>query len=276
MDLIQNICSAELKLRQRAEDFFIRIWGDTCLPSHDLDHHRRVWNYAKELLQKIEDSRGGEFTFSLDHLMLACYFHDIGMSLDPGIKHGKHGRDIFLRFLSENNIEKESFKDALDAVENHDNKDYNLTTSPYELVTILSASDDMDAFGYSGIFRYTEIYLTRGVDRNIIGNLIRENAAKRFENLTRVYSFLEDIISKHEKRYRIIDNFFAAYNEQISNHESADQSHRAESDLVESIGILISHNLKISDIIEDPLFRSNDNEVRKYLEYILSELNPVP
>ena len=38
-----------------------------------------------------------------------------------------------------------------------------------DLLTILSVSDDLDAFGYIGIYRYTEIYLTRGIDPEKIG-----------------------------------------------------------------------------------------------------------
>lgn len=276
MDMFQNIYSAEIKLRQAAEDFFIRIWGNTRLPSHDLDHHRRVWHYAKDLVQKIEDSRRGKFTFSPDHLMLACYFHDIGMSLDPGIKHGKHGRNILQMFLSENGLDTASYKDALDAVENHDDKDYHSPANPYDLITLLSASDDMDAFGYTGIFRYIEIYLTRGVDMNILGHLIRENASKRFENLTRTYGFLDELIIKHEKRYKIIDEFFKRYNEQIADNEYVSQEHNAEFELVELIRNIIINNHRIPDILNDPLHTPEDAVVRNYLELMFAELNSTP
>ena len=30
--------------------------------------------------------------------------------------------------------------------------------------TILSVADDLDAFGFTGIYRYLEIYLTRGIN----------------------------------------------------------------------------------------------------------------
>ena len=37
------------------------------------------------------------------------------------------------------------------------------------LLTILSVADDLDAFGFIGIYRYSEIYLTRGIDPEKIG-----------------------------------------------------------------------------------------------------------
>ncbi|NSW94221.1 MAG: HD domain-containing protein [Bacteroidales bacterium] len=272
MNLTSNIYSAELNLRQPAEDFFIRIWGNTRLPSHDIDHHRRVWHYAKELLQKTEECRGDNFSFSPDQLLLACYFHDIGMSVDRGIKHGKHGKDIFLRFLSEHRIDAETFKDALDAVENHDDKDYTAPANPNDLINFLSASDDMDAFGYAGIYRYIEIYLNRNFKPHVLGNLIRENASKRFANLKRNYGFLKNLITRQEKRYKIIDNFFTAYNEQVTCLESGDKNQFAEYGLVEEIGKLICNNLNISDVLTDPLLKPGNAEVRNYLQKIQSEL----
>jgi hypothetical protein len=32
------------------------------------------------------------------------------------------------------------------------------------MLTILSVADDLDAFGYIGIYRYIEIYLERGIN----------------------------------------------------------------------------------------------------------------
>ena len=85
------------------------------------------------------------------------------MSVDPGVKHGKHSRDLCQRFLMENNLPENDFTDVLEAIENHDNKDYSGNTIQNDLLTILSISDDLDAFGITGIYRYSEIYLTRGI-----------------------------------------------------------------------------------------------------------------
>ena len=100
--------------------------------------------------------------------------HDIGMSVDPGVKHGKHSRNLCLQFLNKNNLPETDYRDALEAIEYHDNKDYISNSFKNYLLTVLSVSDDLDAFGITGIFRYSEIYLTRGIDPEKIGYLIRK------------------------------------------------------------------------------------------------------
>ena len=50
MNLTVSIESAELKFRQILEDFFVSVYDEKDLFSHGIDHHRRVWSYAKELL----------------------------------------------------------------------------------------------------------------------------------------------------------------------------------------------------------------------------------
>ena len=50
MNLTASIESAELKFKQILEDFFVSVYDEKNLLSHGIDHHRRVWNYARELL----------------------------------------------------------------------------------------------------------------------------------------------------------------------------------------------------------------------------------
>ena len=45
--------SAEKQYKQILEGFFISVYDEKLLPSHGIDHHRRVWNYSKELLKII-------------------------------------------------------------------------------------------------------------------------------------------------------------------------------------------------------------------------------
>ncbi|MFZ0283142.1 MAG: HD domain-containing protein [Bacteroidales bacterium] len=96
MDLAETIISAENKYKDILEEFFINIWGNTNLTSHGLDHHRRVWQYAKELLTAATGNGEQPGPVKPDKLMIACYLHDLGMSEDPDIRHGKMGRDKLL------------------------------------------------------------------------------------------------------------------------------------------------------------------------------------
>ena len=49
MELSGIIESAEKQYKQILEEFFISVYDESLLPSHGIDHHRRVWKYSKEL-----------------------------------------------------------------------------------------------------------------------------------------------------------------------------------------------------------------------------------
>ena len=101
------------------------------------------------------------------------------MSVEPGPRHGKHSRELCLQFLDKNNLPEKDYQDVLDTIENHDRKEYTSKTGKNDLLTVLSVADDLDAFGFAGIYRYSEIYLTRGITPSQIGYLILENARKK-------------------------------------------------------------------------------------------------
>jgi hypothetical protein len=48
-DLSQQIVSAEKNYKKRLEDFISDIFRGANLSSHGVEHHRRVWSYAKIL-----------------------------------------------------------------------------------------------------------------------------------------------------------------------------------------------------------------------------------
>ncbi|MCX6335227.1 MAG: HD domain-containing protein [Bacteroidia bacterium] len=189
------------------EAFFTEKWGETKLWSHDLDHHRRVWNYAKELLQYI-DITDGPF---IEKLLIACYLHDIGMATDPGEKHGIHSRKLCESFLEEKNISSTDYADLLEAIENHDNKEYTESSVENKLLLLLSVADDLDAFGYTGILRYADIYMQRGVSQGDLGRMVLENSEKRFLNFEKVFSGNPELIENHKKRFSLVQKFYVEY-----------------------------------------------------------------
>lgn len=216
MLLSEKIASSETKYKKILEEFFRGIFEVSFLPSHGLDHHRRVWHYAKEILDQIAD-QGAEIdqVFS-DKLIITCFLHDSGMVVDQGFRHGNEGGKICERFLLENNLYPDEFSDVLHAIENHDDKDYTGITKPGELLTILSVADDLDAFGFIGIYRYLEIYIARNKPLQELGYLIIENSENRFHHFLRTYGFYKELVGKHAKRYDIINSFFNSYNEQVA------------------------------------------------------------
>lgn len=208
MNQNEIINSAEKTYKDLLESFFIDIYPNTRLISHGIDHHCRVWEYAKELLQYSKNDENDLNQTFIHKLLIACYLHDIGMSIDTGVKHGQHSRKLCSEFLREQNLDETDYQDLLSAIENHDDKEYSSLKDQDLLLTLLSVADDLDAFGEEGISRYLEIYRERGVEKNIIGKAIRKNASKRFENFESLFGKYSKLISKHRKRYLILDNYF--------------------------------------------------------------------
>jgi HD superfamily phosphodiesterase len=218
MNIVSHIESAEHRFKQILEEFFISVYNEKSLPSHGIEHHRRVWGYARELVISIENHNISIDPDLPENLIIACYLHDIGMSVDHGIKHGHHSKELCIEFLRKNHLEENSYKNLLSAIENHDNKEYRTSAQKYDLLTILSVADDMDAFGFIGIYRYSEIYLARGISLKEIGSLILRNAGKRFDNFKRTFGDADSIVLKHTNRYNILKSFFENFNLEVSSY----------------------------------------------------------
>lgn len=276
MNLTGTIESAERQFKQILEDFFMSVYNEKVLSSHGIDHHRRVWYYSRELLNFpdlfnfIPTRRDpGELP---SKLIIACYLHDIGMSIEPGIKHGKHSRDLCVRFLNNNGLPESEYHDVLDAIENHDNKDYESNTGKNDILTILTISDDLDAFGFIGISRYSEIYLIRGINTAILGTLIRENAAKRFANFVKTIP-AKELTEKHRIRYDSLDHFFIKYNEQLSSNQSGKSDCSGYCGVIEMISLIIERKTDLKELINisgnqnDPILKWYFAELKKELEH---------
>lgn len=215
MNLKGQIESAETQFKQILEDFFTSVFNEKLLSSHGIDHHRRVWKYSKELLSFLpEQDISPEYKLP-QKLIFAAYLHDIGMVIEPGDRHGIHSRELCKRFLILNNLPAEDYGDVLETIEKHDLKNYNNDSTVHDLLTLLSVADDLDAFGFTGIFRYAEIYLKRKTDLEDIGSFIMGNAAKRFNHFIRNFEYNDKLIEKHKKRYLLLDDFFKEYNKQF-------------------------------------------------------------
>jgi HD superfamily phosphodiesterase len=205
MNLTEEIFKSEIEYLPALEVFFLENWGETKIWSHDLSHHTRVWNYAKELLLHYTDHTENHF---VDKLLITCLLHDLGMSIDPGSKHGYHSKLLCKKFIRENNMSMPDYQDVLAAIENHDNKEYSDSPSDNRLLTLLSVADDMDAFGYIGIYRYIEIYLARGVQPDKMSQMILENASRRFKNLELIFVRFPEFVEKQRIRYLVLESFF--------------------------------------------------------------------
>ena len=271
MKLTVTIESAEHKLKPILEEFFISVFDEKTLSSHGIDHHRRVWGYSKELFNLIASRKPASFTHLLPKLIIASYLHDIGMSVESGIRHGKHSRDLCIMFLKKNNLPLQDYHDVLDAVENHDNKEYSGDSDVNDLLKILSVADDLDAFGYIGIYRYAEIYLMRGVDFFEIGNLIKKNAARRFDNFVKTFGFDDEFVWKHKKRYEILDKFFEEYNKQVPDYKFGGSAPSGYCGVIEMFAGILNYKIELKDICRDPDQYSTDLVICRYFKELASE-----
>ena len=272
MNVSEIINSAENQYKRILEEFFISVYNEKSLSSHGIDHHRRVWKYARELLNIIPPENTSDILRLPADLIIACYMHDIGMSVDHGIKHGKHSRDICCRFLSEHNFFENDFIEVLEAIENHDNKDYSSNDFMNRLLTILSVADDLDAFGCTGVYRYSEIYLTRAVVFDKIGYMIRENARKRYDNFIKTFGSFDELVVKHWERYYLLDMFFSKYNEQLPFYQFGTENPSGFCGVVEIIENIMKNNLQLKDFYTEPEKHTSDPLILWYLTELGKEL----
>jgi HD superfamily phosphodiesterase len=271
MNLTVIIESAESKFKPILEEFFISVFNEKTLSSHGIDHHRRVWGYSKELFNLLAPQKPDSFTHLIPKLIISSYLHDIGMSVETGIRHGKHSKDLCIRFLIKNSLPLNDFQDILDAVENHDNKEYSGDTNVNDLLKILSVADDLDAFGFTGIYRYSEIYLMRGIDLSEIGTLIKKNAANRFDNFVRSFGFNEEYVIKHKKRYKILDSFFEEYNKQVPGYNFGGSAPSGYCGVIEVFTDILNNRIELKEICRYPDMYSTDSLINWYFKELALE-----
>ena len=211
MNLTVAIESAELKYRQILEDFFVSAYTENKLPSHGIDHHRRVWRYAKELLLLPGSNKIFPSGLNPAKLIIACYLHDAGMSAFPGPRHGRESRKLCQKFLKINRLARLEDNELLDAIEYHDIKEYKVTPEKNDILKILSMADDLDAYGHIGIYRYSEVNIIRGTDPAVMGDAIIDNARKRFNYFQQILGSGNDFVSSNKGRLDILTAFFSIY-----------------------------------------------------------------
>lgn len=272
MNLTAKFDSAENRFRQVLEDFFVTIYDEKSLISHGIEHHRRVWENARQLSCSLST---GNKTFNetfAENLIIVCFMHDIGMAIDPGFVHGRHSKALCIRFLREQNLQVEDFTDVLETIENHDNKEYNGTNEANDLLLVLSVADDLDAFGFTGIYRYSEIYLERKINFSSIGNKIRENARRRFENFEKYFGFSEELYEVHKIRYELLDSFFEKYNEQLDYYNFNTLNSSGYCGVLHLFSKMASEKIPLNEFLDNYDNYTNDPTIKWFFEGLIAEI----
>lgn len=274
MEIKDLIDSAEIRYRKELENFFTSVWGETRLYSHDIHHHRRVWQYAKEILSLYSESDDEAYRVEPEKLLIASYIHDLGMVSEPGFKHGSASGELCRRFLEDRNFSPEGFDDVLDAIEHHDEKDYTQNVhGNNSILKILAAADDLDAFGYAGIYRYLEIYITRGISPGNIGHEIRKNAGARFRNFAACFRKYSAFYCKHRERYNILDSFMSEYNMHLERSLIIDKGENLQHQIVNMIYRMVNGKINPSGINELCGETAISPGIRDFFDRLYNELN---
>ncbi len=217
------ITKAEESWLDQLESNARQVFSGSWLPSHDHTHHRRVWNLCKRLLREMDQARAVPDYTLVEGVLIAAWFHDLGMASITGEKHGAWGRYLCESWLRDNSGPlPERYNEILDAVEFHDIKDVRTHKgiSPGRstgILPVLAVADDLEALGIIGIFRYTEIYLMRGIGMDQLGEKVLRNARHRMENLASCEA-CGNMLQLFDAEQKELTGFFAAYSHQLARH----------------------------------------------------------
>lgn len=208
----QFIMQAEKRLFQSLQTFCSQCFENVFMPSHDLGHHLRVWENARQLLGLWKPSPGVDQAQFATEILVACMLHDTGLSITPSEQHGAESRKLAQYFI-DNHIDEFFFnsENLLRAIERHDDKDYQNSSFSFSdyLYLFLSISDDLDALGSIGAYRYLEIYLLREVPMGQIQQNILKNLKGRYKHITErlkdLHVWPDDFNKRYETTVSIIE-----------------------------------------------------------------------
>lgn len=185
-----------------------RIFATAGIPSHDHLHHERVWENARQLIERLYDAGMVTDSDIAEKAIIAAFFHDTGLTVNRGSDHGRESRRICSEFLESLPVSDSHCREILDAVEKHDDKSYTGQSDPSSLAAIISVADDMDAFGETGISRYEEIYSMRGIPASDMPGMIIENVHSRLSHLESTYGIFPDLVDEMREKAQTVISYF--------------------------------------------------------------------
>ncbi|NOU19986.1 MAG: HD domain-containing protein [Bacteroidales bacterium] len=255
--LLEKINSSEQKWLKPLYKHSKSLFQNTHLPSHDAEHHLRVWLHCRGLFIELHKAGIKTTHDSIDKAIVACFFHDAGLTLNVGEQHGFLGRKICEDFFKNNhNFQVPDLSEVLDVIEKHDDKSKKeiSAVTPYTMKTILrlvSAADDLDALGYIGVFRYIEIYLKRGIPDSEIPKKVTTNLKNRFSNFLSTYSGLPKFSERQKIRYKETFDFFTELDGYFSQKTEIPDSQLTVFKILKES--LVEKRLGIDETIEETL-----------------------
>jgi len=241
------------------------------LPSHDHYHHFRVWLYARELIGTLSKEGINIPDHIIEEIILAVFFHDVGMSVTLNESHGKISAGLFSDFISARSYKTEADIEEINrAVGRHDQKNYE--NVPFEeafaqnniLSTVLNISDDLDAFGFIGIYRYMEIYLLRKIKPDFLAGKVIPNLTRRFSNISFTLGKIASFVSIHQIRYQQTLDF---YNDLQDCGYSNESPQSGPAGIVKLISDnVINKKVSLNQLIESQPLEKHDEYIRNFIQ----------
>jgi hypothetical protein len=200
---------------------YMRTPGKSLHPASCLPTIMRITcgfgNLSKQLMQEIAAPRFGLTPDLVEGVLIASFFHDLGMAQSTREDHGRLGRELCQSWFSESvHRPPAEFASILEAIEQHDTKEariYPEAGTPPGILGILSVADDLEAMGIIGIYRFAEIYLLRDIPLELLGSRILENAEKRIRNLT-TSGIFSRTMGEHRQQFEELTHFYTQYQQQ--------------------------------------------------------------
>ncbi len=272
---LESIKRAESLWKSTLINYLQHLYRNTHLPSHDLNHHLRVWEYCKQLLLELDKVGGLCYNFTVEQVLVACLFHDTGLIYDRGERHGYQSRLICEQFFNEYpSLTIDGFDMVLHAIEHHDDKSVKSgeggNAQQVDLVTLVSTADDLDAVGLIGVFRYIEIYSLRGVSDQLMPIRVIDNIRNRHANFSRNFSFINDFSENHHKRYSDALTFF----ENLQHEQKADCKQQGDYIQITQLLVdcLINQQIDVDSTIQKGISESSNPVVETFFKGLRNEL----
>ena len=205
-------------LYSHTKQWFSNAW----IPSHDETHSIRSWIHAKDLMSAIDRAGKPVPRILIEQVILAVFLHDTGMTEDPGPYHGPISRKNAEKYLAKRNeLPGTAREELLEAIHFHDHKSgryphHGTQEDHTDVFHILNASDDMDAFGRIGVYRFIEINLLRGRFDRSSARKILTSLDHRYRHLENDFGYLSPVIREQKERYALARSFFQDLERELS------------------------------------------------------------
>jgi hypothetical protein len=112
--------------------------------------------------------------------------------------------------------------------------------------------------------------MKRGMSVPVIGQAVKSNAFKRFEHFEQKFSFDSVIVEKHKKRYKLLVDFFDAYDGQVSS-DSGDHSSPGHGGIINLLTEIINSEQETFNMFREACL-SDDPLIKWFFEGLISEI----